>query len=502
LEDLDTMINRLRIDPETIFGAYDRSKLKRQAVVGGSFSIFSQISLFIINIIRTILLARVLIPLDFGLFAMVSVISSFAIIFRDAGLTTAIIQVDCINSNEASTMFTFNILINLLLSIAIFISSPFVASFYGHPILLNVTRIMSISFFLSGLSAQHIALLTRSMRFDLIALNSITTQIVSLLVAYFFAIHNFGIFSLVFGSITSAVISIFIIIMILPWIPNIKFEFSKISGLIKYGRDVLLFNVVNYFSRNSDNILIGKFIGAIQLGFYNKAYSLFMLPILQIRIPVNSIALPLLSKLKKDNKKYKDSFYLIVEILAFLSIPISIYLYLKSEFIILLVLGENWIDSVEVFRILSIFGLLQVTAAIKGTVLLSFGYSKKYLHLGVFSSIVTILSFLLGIRFGITGVAYAYVIAQYAILFPSLIYSFNNTPIQLKAYLQAILPFLFIGLVLGIISHVYFRINQPNNEIIPNLIFTILFFSAYLLLTFFNKKFWHKMLSFKNIILQ
>ena len=227
-----------------------------------------------------------------------------------------------------------------------------------------------------------------------------------------------------------------------------------------------------------------------------------MLPILQIRIPVNSIALPLLSKLKKDNKKYKDSFYLIVEILAFLSIPISIYLYLKSEFIILLMLGENWIDSVEVFRILSIFGLLQVTAAIKGTVLLSFGYSKKYLHLGVFSSIVTILSFLLGIRFGITGVAYAYVIAQYAILFPSLIYSFNNTPIQLKAYLQAILPFLFIGLVLGIISHVYFRINQPNNEIIPNLIFTILFFSAYLLLTFFNKKFWHKMLSFKNIILQ
>jgi O-antigen/teichoic acid export membrane protein len=431
----------IRLSRDVIFSSDELSQnLAQKSVRGGTITLPAQACKIILGIAGTIVLARLLTPKDFGLIAMVAVVIAFAEMFKDAGLSMATVQKEEITHEQISTLFWINILISAALGLCVLAGSPLVAWFYGKPELTAVTAALSLSFIISGLTIQHQALQRRHMRFGTLAAIQIVSQVITLIMTISLALFGWRYWALVGGTLTNAIAGSLFTFIFCPWIPGRMRRGTGVRGMLKFGVHLTGFNFVNYFSRNTDNILIGRFIGADALGLYAKAYQLFLMPISQIRGPINNVAIPVLSSLRKEPERYKRYYQRILDIMATLTIPLAMYCLIEAKFLIHLLLGHQWIGAVPVFRILAIAGLIQAVASTRGLVLVSCGFSKRYFYYGLYTAIVNIVSFIVGLPFGIEGVAMSYTIANYVILVPLLYYSFAKTPVSVPLFFKTLLP--------------------------------------------------------------
>ena len=482
-------INQLRLQPAEIFKSDHMGKdLAGKTVRGGVNTMGAQGALFVLNLGRTIVLARLLTPQDFGLIGMVTVVISFATMFKNAGLNMATVQRAEINHDQISTLFWINVLISLGLGLCIVAGAPLVASFYDRPELTAVTMVLAISFVIQGLTIQHSALLRRHMRFGALALEKILAAVVSLIVAVILALQGWSYWALVGSTITSAVTMVILTYFFCPWHPGGIKKGTGVRDMLTFGGHLTGFNFVNYFARNADNILIGKFIGADGLGIYAKAYQLYMMPIRQIRAPLTQVAMPVLSSLKNTPTRYVKYYKNIVDMLATFMIPFAFYCALEANFLIDLILGEQWLAAVPVFRALAIGGVVISIAGTRGLVLMSHGYSKRYLNWGLANAVVTVASFLIGVNFGIVGVAVAYTTATYLVLIPSLFYCLNKTPIKVGQFFSALAPALInaaiAAMLLLTLNYVF-----DNQALLGRLLYAATFAIVYGGLTLCRKSF-------------
>ena len=472
-------INQLRLQPAEIFKSDDMGKkLAGKTVRGGVNTMGAQGALFVLNLGRTIVLARLLTPQDFGLIGMVMVVISFATMFKNAGLNMATVQRAEINHDQISTLFWINVLISLGLGLCIVAGAPLVASFYDRPELTAVTMVLAISFVIQGLTIQHAALLRRHMRFDILAIQQVLAAAVSLTVAITLAFLGWRYWALVGGTVASAITMVLLTYFFCPWQPGIIKRGTGVLEMLKFGGHITGFNFVNYFARNADNILIGKFIGADGLGVYAKAYQLYMMPIRQMRSPLAQVAMPVLCSLKNDPPRYIKYYKNIVDMLSTLMIPFAFYCALEADFLINLILGEKWLAAVPVFRVLAIGGVVISVAGTRGLVLKSRGYSKRYFYWGLFNAIVTVSSFLIGVQFGIVGVAIAYTTATYLILLPSLFYCFHKTPISITLFFGALTPSL-VNATIAAAALLVLRYVIASHSLVDHLLYTLTFSIIY-----------------------
>lgn len=473
-----------RLTPDIIFKSIQLSDdLAGKSVRGGMAIMGSQVVRFILQMASTMVLARLLTPADYGLIGMVAVVVNFAAMFKDAGLSMATVQKDKITYEQISTLFWINVLISLVLGLCVLIGSPLVAMFYGKPELTAVTAAFSISFILSGLSIQHAALLRRHMRFGNLAVVQIASQIITLTVTILLAHYGWRYWALVVGSLITALTTIALTFFFCPWLPGRMQKGTGVIDMLKFGGHLTGFNFINYFSRNADNILIGRFIGADALGLYAKAYQLFTMPINQIRGPLTQVAIPVLSSLKNQPERYVKYYQRLLDILASLTIPLTIYCTLEADFMIQILLGSQWVGAVPVFRILAIAGLVQAIASTRGLVLVSCGFSQRYFYWGLFNAVFCVISFIVGIPYGIEGVALSYTIANYLILIPSLFYCFFNTPVTVSLFFQTFFPPLVTG---GLAGGFVFLVKYiwPSELLTVHGLYIVLFSLLYVGLSF------------------
>lgn len=290
--------------------------LAAQSIRGG-FSILAAKSIqFILSTGGTVVLARLLLPADFGLIGMVAVITGFAAMFKDAGLSMATIQKEKITNEQISTLFWINLGITTILGLLITLAAPLAASFYKRPELTAVTVSLALAFAINGLVIQHQALLRRHLRFGALAAIQILAQATQLLTSILLALLGFGYWALVGGLFAQAAASVLSTFFYCPWIPGKARRGTGVREMLRFGSHLTAFNFANYFSRNLDRLLIGRHFGAEALGLYSKAYQLFMMPVAQIRNPINQVLMPVLSRLKNDPDRYRKYYRRMVEILA------------------------------------------------------------------------------------------------------------------------------------------------------------------------------------------
>ncbi len=438
---------------------------------------------FILQMVSTMVLARLLTPADYGLIGMVSVVVNFAVMFKDAGLSTATVQKDKISHEQISTLFWINVFISVMLGLCVLVGSPLVAWFYGKPELTAVTAALSLSFILSGMSIQHAALLRRHMRFGSLAVVQIASQVITLTVTILLALCGWRYWALVGGSLTTALSTVALTLFFCPWVPGRMQKRSGVRDMLKFGGHLTGFNFINYFSRNADNILIGRFIGADALGLYAKAYQIFLMPISQIRGPLTQVATPVLSSLKDQPERYVKYYQRLLDVMASLTMPLTVYCTLESQFLIQLLLGSKWLGVVPVFRILAIAGVVQAIAGTRGLVLISQGFTKRYFYLGLFFAIVCISSFIVGLPYGIKGVALSYTIANYLLLIPSLFYCFSRTPVTVSLFFQTLLPPLVTSGVAGF-AVLLSKYAWPSDSLMAHGLYLGLFGLSYVALSF------------------
>lgn len=436
---------QLRLPRKDIFDSSSLSAdLARKSVRSGASNISAQVVLFAFQLGGTVVLARLLTPADYGLIGMVAVITGFAGMFNAFGLSEATVQARTISEPQTSALFWVNAGVSLGLTLCVLAAAPLVAIFYHQPKLVAVTAALALSLVISGVAVQHDALLNRHMRFTSLALVSVVSQVVTTGVAIGLALGGVGYWALVGGPLAGSLASTLFTFYLCPWIPGRPRRRTGAGAMLKFGAHVTGFEFVNYFSRNLDNMLIGRYIGAAPLGLYAKAYQLFMLPITQIRAPVTQVGMPVLSSLRSQPLRYVRYYQRLTDILATLIMPLTTFAFVEADFLIRVMLGSQWMGAVVLFRILAVAGLVQGIASTRGLVLLTHGYSARYLRWGAANAVGMIVAFVIGLQFGVVGVAAAYAIANYVILIPSLYYCFHGTPVTVGLFLKTlVLPFTF-----------------------------------------------------------
>jgi O-antigen/teichoic acid export membrane protein len=477
------VLKKLRLDPSEIFINVSQGQEFKDNVVTGSIAlVISQGSTVALSLISAVVLARLLTPYDFGIVGMVMVFINFLYLFKDIGLSHATIQKDEISSPQVSTLFWINGLISLLLGLILVASAPLVARFYETPELTAVMIMLALIFVLEGFTIQHHALLRRHLKFTPLSIVEVSGRVGHLIVAIIMALMGFRYWSLVGGLLARVLILLLLTYIICPWIPGRMQKGTGVRSMLKFGAHLTTGHILSYLARNLDRVLIGKMIGAVPLGLYTKAYSLLMQPLNQIRYPLASMALPVLSSLKNDPPRYSNYFNKLLDISISVALPISVYGFLESEFLIRLILGPQWMGAVDVFRILAIGGVFVSASFLPGLAMLSHGHSKRYMQLSIATSVITSVAFVAGISYGINGMAAAYTIASFLVLIPMYIISFRGVPIKRRFIYATILWPMISAAAAGFLA--YFIIRTISLEgAVRHLIVALTFFAVYTALT-------------------
>jgi len=419
-----------------------RTDLPVRAARGGVIAIVAQALKFLITIVATAVMARLVTPQDYGLVGMVAFVTGFVSMYKDLGLASATIQRSQINSDQISTLFWVNTLLSVGVAVLTAALAPFVAWFYGEPRLIWITVVTASGFIISGVAVQHEALLRRQMRYFVLALISLTSMAMGYVVGIIMAWNGFHYWALVSSQLAVVTTSTIVTLSICAWVPGLPKRNTGVRTMIRFGGNLTGFTTINYFSRNLDNLLIGRFWGALQLGLYTRAYQLMMLPIDQINEPVTSVAVASLSRLTDSPESYRNAYLRMLEKIAFLTIPFVASMIIISDWIIKIVLGPQWSGAVQIFRLLGITALFQPIANTTGWLLISQGRTNHMFQWGLISGPIIMASIIVGLPWGAVGVASSYAITRVCVVDP-LLYWFvgRNGPVRTIDFYKTTAPF-------------------------------------------------------------
>ena len=407
---------------------------------GGAVTIASQGVKFFTGIGTTIILARLLTPEAYGLIGMVAVMTGFISIFKDLGLSAATIQKEKITADQISTLFWVNLGLSFALMLLTVAIAPGVAWFYGEPRLTLITMGFAAGFLFGGLTVQHEALLRRQMRFGAIAAVDITSIVLGLIVAITMAWRGAGYWSLVANQLVQGLTYAIGIWMVSDWRPGRPVKNAGVRSMLAFGGNLTGFGVVNYFGANLDNLLVARFWGAQQLGFYAKAYQLLLLPVDQINSPVAAVAIPSLSRLTADPDRYRQAYLRVLEKLTMLTMPLAAFMIATSDWLVRLILGSQWDFTARLFTILGFAALLLPVLNSTGWLFISQNRTREMLRWGFFDVSLKVVSVLAGLPWGARGVAIAIVLRMY-IQAPILLwYVSRKGPIRAGDFYRAITP--------------------------------------------------------------
>lgn len=385
--------------------AHLRKDLRGRSVRGGVVTLVSQGLKFVITTGSTAVLARILTPGDFGLIAMVAAVVGFAALFKDLGLSMATVQRERVGHAQVSAMFWVNVAVSTLIALLVAACSPLVAMLYREPRLVPVTIALGSTFILGGLAAQHTALLRRQMRFTALASIEVVSLAVGAAVAIAVAWPTRSYWALVAMTATQAFVAAAMAWALSGWTPGRPRWDADARGMLAFGGYLTGFNLLNYFTRNFDNVLIGAALGAGPLGLYSRAYNLLMLPIRQVNGPATAVAMPALSRLQSDPPAYRRFFLRAVSMMSLITAPIVAYSFADADLLVLLLLGEQWTGAVDIFRLLAPAAFVGAINIVPGWLCSSLGTTKKQFVWAAWSMPVVVAGFAVGLLWGTEGVA-------------------------------------------------------------------------------------------------
>ena len=295
--------------------------LKGRSVRGGVLSLTAQGAQFLLQSAATVVLARLLTPVDFGLVAMVTAVTAIAAGFADLGLTEATIQRQEISHNQVSTLFWINVAIGLFFTLVTAAMAPVFAWFYREPRLLGITFAVSLMFLIGGLRGQHNALLRRQMRFSAIAIRDVISYAIAVILAITMALHGAKYWAIVALPLALSFSQMVISWLMVRWRPGMPHRDIEVRSLINFGGKVAASYVIFNWISNADNILIGWYWGAGPLGLYSRAYNLLMLPLNQINGPAANVAIPAFSRVQDDPELFARYYLRMINLILWSSAP-------------------------------------------------------------------------------------------------------------------------------------------------------------------------------------
>ena len=375
---------------------------------GAAVTLIGQVIRVVVQLAGIMILARLLSPADYGLIAMVTAIIGVGELVRDFGLSSAAVQARTLTRGQKSNLFWINTSIGFGLMLATIGASWLLAAFYGDDRLQPITAALSVTFLLNGLSTQFRADLSRNLRFGRLVVVDTTAQVIALAAGLTLAFAGAGYWSLVAQQIAQTIAGILLLIFLTGWLPGWASRREPMRGLLGYGFNMFGTQVLNYASRNVDSIVIGARFGAADLGLYNRAFQLMMLPLQQLNAPATRVALPVLSRLQDDRARYAAFITFGQSSLLTVVGTVLALLGAQADSVIRIMLGDQWLDTVPIFHILLVAGFFQAAGYAVYWVFLSKGLMRQNLYYALTTRPLMIAAILFGSIWGMEGVAIAY----------------------------------------------------------------------------------------------
>mgnify|MGYP005838020223 CR=1 FL=1 len=373
-----------------------------------------------LNLGATVILARLLSPADYGLVAMVMTLTAFFQFFSDMGLSWATVQRSAITRQQVDNLFWVNAAFGALLWGACALGGPLLNRFYGRSELAPVAAALGAGFLLGGVAVQPTALLRRQMRLRALALMEVAARAAGAAAGVAMALAGFGYWSLVGQALVAQAVAGALALLVSGHRPGAPHRGAETGALIRFGGYLAGFSAIVYVGRNLDMVLVGKCFGPDQLGFYSRAAFLMTLPALLATGSLSGVMIPALSALQHDRERMGAAYRSAIHGIALIGFPVAVGLAVTAPEVVRLVYGERWAPVVPILFWLSIAGLFLPSGITYGWMYVAAGKTRGLFHWGLCQTCFLAGGLLIGLRWGVVGVAAAQTVASMVLTVPSL----------------------------------------------------------------------------------
>jgi len=406
---------------------------------------------FAVQMVATVMLARLLSPADFGLVTMVT---TFSLLLANVGLIgfpEAVLQRDELDHFLASNLFWINLGVGLLLTLAFAASGSLLAHFYGDPRLANIATGISPMIFLSCVSVIHLSLLKRAMRFSAVSANDFISRLASVIISIVLGVAGWGYWALVLGLLAQPFTCSLGAWILCPWVPSIPRRTTGTRSMVRFAAHVYGSSVIDYCTHNMDYLLVGWKFGSGALGYYKKAYELFVLPANQL-LSAFPVAISTLSSLKDNRGQYERYLLRGISVLAFVGMGVGACLTVLGTALVRMLLGPRWEETGRIFTIFGPGIGIMLIYRTQRMVHLSLGTTSRFFRWVLIEFTVTVLLFFLTLPWGGAGVAAAWTLSSWILVFPAFWYAGKPICLRITSIADVIWKYVVASLFAGCVS--------------------------------------------------
>lgn len=429
----------------------DIEEAKKRARSGPIMLFARRIFSVVITLLSTVTVARLIAPRDYGLASMALVIFVLAQSFREFGLTNAIMRKGHVEQNEVSFLFWFNAGATTVLSIILAVAARPISAFYKQPVVEFVVYASIIGFFISGLSLQHRAVISRDLRFGSIALIDSVSQLIGFITTLTLAFIRHDVWAIVIGGTVQSGVGSLLCVLVSKWQPDRYRTIPEWKELLKFGGNSFVFTVCMFFADNSASILIGHFIGPSPLGQYSRAQALYNLPNANLVQPIVQSAMPLMARMRPHPQEYRSAYINLVRSLCTFLFPLSIALTFSARPFVNTMLGDQWDQAGVCFMMLAPSLAFFALGYSAGDLFITQNRAAELRSLGLLEAFVRVTSIVLGVQFGLVATALAFTISNSVMAMWKVYVASRTGPVTLADHVTAATPAipLAVGAALG-----------------------------------------------------
>lgn len=469
-----------------------REQVSKSFFFGSGYSLISNFYKTLLNFAVIIVFARYLTPYDYAIAALaISVINIFRI-FADFSYSDYVIHKASFNNNDSSSFFWMNILFSIFTLLIFSLIGNALSSFFSTPELTNALLVLSAFLLIESIGFQSRAQLVKNLRFKVISIIDIIASTIGIFASFILVLLGFEYWALIGVYGLKFVFSHIISFFYLEWRPKLEIKFSLLRESIGYCIPLVTSNVVMTITTAIKNGIINNFIGKAELGVFSKADKISVLPSMVIIGPLNRLVFPILTKFEINSKEFSDNYLYLARLVGYLSYPIAtILVFFPSEFITIL-LGQNWIIAIPVFKGLSLACFAYCASNLCRWLFLTSGNTRRLFYVNIFrlllfSGVISYFS-----KFGILAVAYAYSATELILRLPTIYYAKLGSGIKLLDIIKSQMAPIFTSLCAVFVPLVVWKKLDSDNLLIFMTVIPILYISIFVVLTIrqkFIKKF-------------
>ncbi|HWW39191.1 lipopolysaccharide biosynthesis protein [Pedobacter sp.] len=458
--------------------------LKQKTLSGLIWTFIQQFSVQLISFCITIILARILLPKEFGLLAMLSVFVAVGNSLLEGGLTSSLIRSSGLSQEDYSTVFFFNLGGSVVIYLLVFMMAPYISAFYHQDILTLILRVYALDFILNAFFGVQNARLTKEMNFKIQMVIQIPSVFIGGLLGVGLALNGFGVWSLVWMNLLQSFISTLLHWMYSGWLPSPVFSKRCFKQHFHFGYKMTLTGLLDILYRNIYVLIIGRYFSITQLGFYSRADSVSQLPVSNISAVINKVTYPMFATIVNDDLQLKRVYKKLMQQVLFWNAPVLIFLAVVAEPLFRLLLTSKWLPAVPYFQILCMAGVIYPLHAYNLNILKVKGRSDLILKLEMIKKVLCVVGIFSVVSFGIYGLLYFQLGFNFLGYYINSIYSSKLINYPVREQISDIFPILVISFLSGIfcyaLDHFYLQylLADTLRIVIDGLCFSLIYLGS------------------------